>query len=75
MEFCLSQHRGFVVNKDTSTATVVDFNLAGHSLADMSITVIEFVKKNDLIYRKECEEHHCIRDSTEKLNRSGLGRS
>ena len=52
LKFCLSQHRGDVVNKDISKATGGHFNLTGHSLADdMSITVIELFKKNDLIYR------------------------
>ena len=58
LKFCLSDHWGYVVNKDTSQATGAHFNLAGVSLADMSIKVIELAKKNDLIYRKECEEHH-----------------
>ena len=44
--------------KKDSTATGKPFNSPGHSLADLNIAVIERVKKNDLIYRKEREEHH-----------------
>ena len=64
MKFRLSDHRGYVLNKDTSTATGLHYNLPGHSLADMSCTVIEQVKKNDLIYRKEREEYHIRRFNT-----------
>ena len=64
MKFRLSDHHGYVLNKDTSTATGLHYNLPGHSLADMSCTVIEQVKKNDLIYRKEREEYHIRRFNT-----------
>ena len=43
------------------------------SQADMSCTVIQQVKKNDSIYRKEREEHHIRRDLTEKLDILGWG--
>ena len=60
-------------NKD-STATGQHFNSPGHSLADLSITVIEQVKKSDLVYRKEREEHHIRRFNTlyKGLNRKVL---
>ena len=32
-------------------------NLPGHSLAKMKITIIELVKKNDIMYRKEREKY------------------
>jgi hypothetical protein len=59
----LAEHCGYVENKD-STATGQHFNSPGHSLADLSITVIEQVKKIDLGYRKEREEHHIRRLNT-----------
>ena len=53
LKFRLSDHRGYINNKDRIQATGLHFNLPGHSLTDLSISVIEQVKKNDLIYRKE----------------------
>ena len=64
LKFRLSDHRGYIYNKDRTKATCLHFNLPGHSLADLSITVIEQVKKNDLIYRKEREELHIRRFDT-----------
>ena len=64
LKFRLADHRGYVVNQDTSQATGLHFNLPGHSLADLSITAIEQVKTNDTIYRKEREELHIRRFNT-----------
>ena len=64
LKFCLADHRGYVVNQDTTTATGLHFNLPGHSLADLSVTPIEQVRKNDTVYRKEREEFHIRRFNT-----------
>ena len=71
LKFRLADHRGYVVNQDTTYATGLHFNLPGHTLADLSITVVEQVRKNDIIYRKEREELHIRRFDTVKkgLNR------
>ena len=53
----LSQHRGYITRK-TQDATGRHFNLPGHTLANMNITIIERVKSNDPIYRKEREKYH-----------------
>ena len=45
-------------------ATGLHFNLPRHSLADLSITAIEQVKKNDTIYRNKREELHIRRFNT-----------
>ena len=37
---CLADHCGYVTNNVTSTPTGEHFNLPGHSLADLYITVI-----------------------------------
>ena len=64
--FCihLAQHRGYIQNKDISQATGQHFNLPGHSLADLMVTIIEQVKKSDTLYRKEREEYHIRRFNT-----------
>ena len=64
LKFRLPDHRGYVVTKDTTTATGQHFNLPGHSLADLSFTVIEQVRKNDIVYRREREESHIRRFDT-----------
>ena len=64
LKFRLADHRGYVVNQDTTTATGRHFNLPGHSLADLSISIIEQVRKNDTLYRKEREEFHIRRFDT-----------
>ena len=53
----LSDHRGYISNQVIGVATGDHFNLPGHSLADLSITVLERVKKNDESYRKEREKY------------------
>ena len=41
----MADHRGYVSNGDTSTATGAHFNSPGHSLANMKVTEIEIGKK------------------------------
>lgn len=60
LKFRLADHRGYVVNKDTSKATGAHFNSPGHSLADLTVTVIEQTKRKSDVYRKE-REHYFIR--------------
>ena len=54
LKFRLDDHCGYV-NNFVDTATVSHFNQPGHSLADMSITILEQVRKNNVSYRKERE--------------------
>ena len=64
LKFRLAEHRGYVSNKQTNEATGQHFNLPGHSIADLQITAIEQVKKNDVIYRRQREEYHIRRFNT-----------
>ena len=56
LKFRLAEHRGYV-NYGDDTATGEHFNLPGHSLSDLSITILEQVKKKDDLYRKEREKY------------------
>ena len=56
----LSEHRGYVKNKIYSQPTGEHFNLPGHSLSDMILTVIEKVKVPEKSYIEE-REHYFIR--------------
>ena len=56
LKFRFAEHRGYVNNND-DTATGEHFNMPGHSLSDMTVTVLEKVKTNDDMYRKEHESY------------------
>ena len=53
----LSQHRGYVT-RNTKDATGRHFNKPGHTLGNMSITILERVKSNDPLNRREREKYH-----------------
>ena len=53
----LDDHRGYIINKKLDQAMGFHFNQPGHSLSDMTFTVLERVRRNNLIYRKEREEY------------------
>ena len=55
LKFRFSEHRGYVNNND-DTATREHFNMPGHSLSNMTMTVLEKVKTSDDMYRKEREK-------------------
>ena len=52
----LAEHRSYVQNQHLDTATGAHFNLPGHSVVNMKISVIEQVKSQSDLYRKEREE-------------------
>ena len=60
LKFRLAEHRGYINNKDETKATGKHFNLPGHRLSDLSVTILEKVKTRDDLYRKE-REHYFIR--------------
>ena len=64
LKFRLSEHCGYIHTIHTNTATGRHFNLPGHSLADLSVIIIEQVKKKNTLYRKEREQYHIRRFNT-----------
>ena len=64
LKFCLADNRGYVTNNDTSTATGQHYSAPDHALADMSITVLEQVRKNDILYQTQREEYHIRKFNT-----------
>ena len=52
-----AEHRGYVRNKKLEKATGAHFNLPGHSMADMKITIIEKIMSDDPQMRKLRESH------------------
>ena len=67
----LSDHRGYISNQVISQATGAHFNLPGHSLANLTITILEKVKNNDDEYRKQREKYFIRKFNTyyKELNR------
>ena len=63
-KYRLAEHRGYIQNQVTSKATGAHFSLPGHSLGDLSVTIIEQVKKTDDTYRKEREKYHIKKFNT-----------
>ena len=57
LKFRFDDHRGYVANQRLQQSTGHHFNQPGHCLADMNITAIEQVKRNNTLYRKEREEY------------------
>ena len=60
----IADHCGYVQNQKVDTATGTHFNLPGHSLADMTVTVLEQSKRNNEQYRKQRESYHINRFNT-----------
>ena len=65
------EHRGYVNNKHLHKATGEHFNLPGHSVSDMTIIVLEKIRRKDRHYRELRESMH-IRDFGAK--HSGINR-
>ena len=64
LKYRLADHCGYVRNQTLDIATGEHFSLPGHSLSDLTITVIEQSKRNDNLYRKQREEYHINRFNT-----------
>ena len=71
----LSDHRGYITNQVLNVSTGDHFNLPGHSLANVQITILEQVKKNCTMYRKEREKYFINKFNTyhQGLNREMRG--
>ena len=67
----LADHRCYFNNKHTDKATGAHFNLPGHSVANMKISVIEQVEYKLDLYRKEREDFYIRKFNTynEGMNR------
>ena len=52
------QHKGYVNNKKLDKATRAHFNLPGHSVSDMRITMVEKIYNQDNFFRKEREKFY-----------------
>ena len=64
LKYRLADHRGYILNDKENQATGAHFNLPGHSLSDLSVTILEQVRQKDDFYRKEREKYHIRRLNT-----------
>ena len=55
LRYRFGEHRGYVTNGHTDQATGAHYNLPGHSVENMKISIIEKVKQGSDAYRKERE--------------------
>ena len=53
----IAQHRGYIQNRKFNQPTGYHFNQPGHSVSDMSVTILEKVKYRDKLYRREREKY------------------
>ena len=53
----LAEHRGYIVNRHIDKATGAHFTSPGHSVSNLTITILEQVKYNNELYRKERERY------------------
>ena len=53
----LADHRGYIVNQHIDKATGAHYDQPGHSLANIKVTILEQVKVNCEMYRKERERY------------------
>ena len=60
----VADHCEYVQNQKLDTATYAHFNLPGHSIAGMTVTVSEQSKRNSTQYRKQRESYHINRYNT-----------
>ena len=60
----VADHHGYVTNKVTSQATGEHFNLPGHSLDDLRVSVVEQTSRKGSAYRKEREHYHIQKFNT-----------
>ena len=59
-----SEHRDYVKNENLSQATGWHFNKKGHSVSDMSVTIVEKVFSDNESLRLERESHYINRFNT-----------
>ena len=58
LKFRVAEHKGYITNQDETKATGKHFNTPGHSLSDLSITILEIQemnsteKKEKLLHKK-----------------------
>ena len=64
LKYRIADHKKYVRNENTEQATGQHFNLPGHSLANLTVSILEKVKKQENLYRKEREKYYINKFNT-----------
>ena len=64
LKYCLADHWGYIVNQHINKATGTHYNLPGHCLAYLGVTVLDQVKINSDNYLKEHKKYTSAKGST-----------
>ena len=59
-----SEHKGYVSNLHKNKSTGEHFNLPGHKISDMEVTILEKIVNKDPQYRKKREKMRTERFNT-----------
>ena len=62
----VKEHLGYVRTKKLNQPSGLHFNLPGHNMHNMKFTIMEKVKSNDPIYRREREKYFIDKFNTFK---------
>ena len=70
-----AEHKGYVSTRNFSKTTGMHFNEKGHSVSDMTITIVEKLFNQNPLFRKEREKMYIQKFNTQYkgLNRKGGG--
>ena len=60
----ICEHVGYIRTQKHEKATGYHFNLPGHTLANMKVSILEKVKIDSSEYRKERETYHICKFNT-----------
>ena len=59
-----SEHKGYAINKKVNKATGQHFNMKGHKVSDMRVSIIEKIFSQDAAIRKEREKFFIMKMNT-----------
>ena len=65
----ISEHIGYINNRLLTKATGYHFNLPGHNVADMKVTILEKVHSRDELVRIEREDMFIMNTKYRGLNK------
>ena len=61
---CFSEHKSYAINQKVNKATGEHFNLKGHKVSDMRVSILEKIFSSDAAVRKEREKYFIMKMNT-----------
>ena len=59
-----SEHKGYVVNQKLNKTTGEHYNIKGHKVSDMQVTILEKIFSSETAFRKERENYFIMKMNT-----------